>query len=337
MNQRLLIRFLLGLSLLTGGRPSCQTSGDSSPKPVPPPIPSAINPCEPEAQECKDQIMARERLKELALRSQLFEERIVIQKLKKIGKNLYAPGAANFYRGEVTFGKKTRFRKIFEKVNWRSSFWHFYLPGFAEMCFLDPDYFDSLNYDLEFSGDETLLGRRCRVYRVKPKKPTKVGASRGQFGFRRMILRLSALMARFNQCERLVGFFWWRITGFLLTRGAKKYQLAIGSRIIYVPERMLPKAISPIPLLARESHLTGREIIRARVPKLPVEWVYRSSLPKLLRENSAPEWRRRFEALTVLSTRQLSASRYLTTLAVRKPDSGMPAAQRSHASVTWSR
>lgn len=173
MDRRLLIRLLLGLSLLAGGRPSCQTTVDPSPKPESPSMPSAINPCEPEAQECKDQIMARERFKELALRSQQLEERIVIQKLKKIGKNRYAPGAVNFYRGEVTFGKKTRFRKIFEKVNWKSSFWRFYLPGFAEMCFLDPDHFDGLNYDLDFSGDETLLGRRCRVYRVKPKKPAK--------------------------------------------------------------------------------------------------------------------------------------------------------------------
>ena len=40
---------------------------------------------------------------------------IKIQKLKKDGRNSSVPGAVNFYQGEVAFGKKPRFHKIFEK------------------------------------------------------------------------------------------------------------------------------------------------------------------------------------------------------------------------------
>ena len=41
------------------------------------------------------------------------------------------------------------------------------------MCFLDPDHFDGSNYELQYSGDENLLGRPCWVYRVMPKHHAK--------------------------------------------------------------------------------------------------------------------------------------------------------------------
>jgi len=98
---------------------------------------------------------------------------ITIQKLNKDRQNLPVPGAVNYYQGEVTFGMKPKFRKIFERVNWRRFLWEFNLGGFAEMCFVDPGHFDSLNYELKYSGDEMLLGRRCWVYQVKPRKNSK--------------------------------------------------------------------------------------------------------------------------------------------------------------------
>ena len=170
MVQRLMIRLLLGLSLLEGGRVSCQTAGDPSTKVA---SPSEIYPCEPGTQECKAQITAREMLNESVLCSLPFEEQIVIQKLKKVGKNAYVPDAVNFYRGEVTFGKEPQFRQQFRIVNWSRLFWQFNLRGFAEMCFIDPHHFDSWTYDLRYSGDEMMLGRRCWVYRVTPKKYAK--------------------------------------------------------------------------------------------------------------------------------------------------------------------
>lgn len=173
MNRRLIIRFVLGLILLEGGRVSCQTRGEISTKPPLPPGPSVIFPCEPDAKECKDQIMAHEGLWESLFWSGVHFVEIEIQKLKKDGRNSSVPGAVNFYQGEVAFGKKPRFHKIFEKVNWRRFLWEFDLRGFAEMCFVDPYEFNGTNYELNYSGNEISLGRRCWVYRAKSKKHSK--------------------------------------------------------------------------------------------------------------------------------------------------------------------
>jgi hypothetical protein len=117
--------------------------------------------------------MAREMLKESVFYTLPFEEQIVIQKFRKAGKNAYVPDAVNFYQGEGTFGKEPQFRQQVHIVNWSRLFWEFNLRGFAEMCLVDPDHFDSWNYDLQYSGEEMMLGRRCWVYRVKFKKHAK--------------------------------------------------------------------------------------------------------------------------------------------------------------------
>jgi hypothetical protein len=173
MNQRLMIRFLLGLSLLEGGRVSCHTLGVLATQPASQSVTSVTAPCEPDAKECKDQIMALELQWEAQTWSSSSHIEISIQKLNKDRQNLPVPGAVNYYQGEATFGRKPKFRKILEKVSWKRFLWEFNLGGFAEMCFVDPGHFDSLNYDLQYSGDKMLLGRRCWVYRVTPKKHAK--------------------------------------------------------------------------------------------------------------------------------------------------------------------
>ena len=76
--------------------------------------------------------------KESVIRSAPLRMDISLQKLKRGGNNLPVPDAVNYYQGEATFGKTPKFRKIFEKVNWRRFLWEFDLGGFAEMCFVDP-------------------------------------------------------------------------------------------------------------------------------------------------------------------------------------------------------
>jgi hypothetical protein len=173
MNRRLMIRFLLGLSLLEGGRVACHNLGVLATKPSSQPVTSLTARCEPDAKECKDQIMAHEEEWESSLWLVFLCVEITIQKLEKGGQNSSVPGAINFYQGVVTFGKKPKFLKIFEKVNWRRFLWEFNLGGFAEMCFVDPGHFDNLNYDLKYSGGKMLLGSRCWVYEVTPKKHAK--------------------------------------------------------------------------------------------------------------------------------------------------------------------
>jgi hypothetical protein len=168
-----MIRFLLGLSLLEGGRISRHNLGVLATQPASEPITSVTAPCDPDAKECKEQIMAHEEEWESSLWLVFLNFEITIQKLNKDGQNPSVPGAVNFYQGVVTSGKKPKFQKIFEKVNWRRFLWEFNLGGFAEMCFVDPGHFDSLNYDLQYSGAEMLLGRRYWVYRVTQKKNSK--------------------------------------------------------------------------------------------------------------------------------------------------------------------
>jgi hypothetical protein len=173
MNRRLSIRFLLGLILLEGRQVSCQTERDTSTKLPSQSVPSVISRCKPDSKECKDEIEAHEGRWELVTLSGALEMQVVLQEIRKGGNNLPVPDAINLYQGEATFGKKAKFHKTYEHVSWRRFLWKFDLRGFAEMCFLDPYQFDGANYELKFSGEEMLLGRRCWVYRVKSKEHSK--------------------------------------------------------------------------------------------------------------------------------------------------------------------
>jgi hypothetical protein len=117
--------------------------------------------------DCAEQIMAREERLESIIRSGSFYVEVAIQRLSKAGHNRSAAGAVNFYRGVVTFGKKTKIHRISENINWRFFWWRFDLGGFAEMCFLDPYHFDKLDYELKYFGEETLLGRFCWIFQVR--------------------------------------------------------------------------------------------------------------------------------------------------------------------------
>jgi hypothetical protein len=173
MNRRLSIRFLLGLILLEGRQVSCQTERDASTKLPSQSVPSVISSCKPDSKECKDEIEAHERQEESVILSEQVGVEIVLQKLKREANNSSVPDAVNYYKGVVTFGKKTKFRKTFTQLKWKAFLWRFDLRGFAAMCFLDPEHFDGLNYELKLSGEEMLLGRRCWVYRVTSKEHSK--------------------------------------------------------------------------------------------------------------------------------------------------------------------
>lgn len=204
MNQRLVTSFLLGLNLLAGGKASCQALENPPTKLEPQ---TETYDCEPEAQECKNQIMKREELSEALCRSRSFGERIEIQKIKRVGKNSYMPDAINFYEGEATFGKKPRFRKNVQLTHWSSLFWRFNLPGFVEMFFLDPEYFNGLNYDLQYEGEEMLLRRRCWVYSVTPRKHAKGRHFTGRIWVLPQELVIIQAQGSFQPMRRVLWYF----------------------------------------------------------------------------------------------------------------------------------
>jgi len=133
MNRRLLIHFLLGLSLLAGDRVCCQTDEEVLAKLVAQSIQSENVRPKPDAKESAEEIMAHEDQWELLILSAPLGMEVVLQKIKKGGNNLPVPDAINFYQGEATFGKKAKFHKTFEHVSWRRFLWKFDLRGFAEM------------------------------------------------------------------------------------------------------------------------------------------------------------------------------------------------------------
>ena len=173
MNCRLTTCFLLGLLLVPCRRTSGQTVRQASNEEVPysSTIPGRY--CGPAAPECDAQVLAIEERNESKFRSTSLLAEITIQKFKKEGKKGYSPGADNSYQVEVEYGWKTKIRKIFAAENWKPIWWRFNLGGFVDMACLDPYHFDKLNYDLEFRGEETLLGRSYWVYHVASKPKTK--------------------------------------------------------------------------------------------------------------------------------------------------------------------
>jgi hypothetical protein len=173
MSHSFLIRSALALTLLGGGRLSCQAREKTSTMIASLLVTSLTPACDPFVQECKDRIMAQERELEIVFRSRSHDQEITIQELKKGAQNLPVPGAVNFYEGEVSFGTKPRFQKRTKIVNWRPFLSEFDLRGFVEMCCLDPFEFNGTKYELEYRGDEMLLGRFCWNYRVKLKEHAK--------------------------------------------------------------------------------------------------------------------------------------------------------------------
>jgi len=160
------------LTLLDAGRVPCQTTQkvQSSESPL---VTSLSTACDPVAQDCKEQVIALEVKWELAFRSRPHDEEITIQELKKAAQNLPVPGAVNFYEGKASFGTKPRFKKRAKIGHWKPFMSGFDLRGFVEMCCLDPLMLNGRSYELEYDRDEMLLERPCRVYRVKPKEPSK--------------------------------------------------------------------------------------------------------------------------------------------------------------------
>lgn len=151
--------------------------------------------------------MKREELGEALCRSRSFGEQIEIQKIKRVGKNSYIPDAINFYEGEATFGKRPRFRKNFQLTHWSSLFWKFNLPGFVEMFFLDPEYFNGLNYDLRYEGEEMLLRRGCWVYSVTPRKHAKGRHFTGRIWVLPQELVIIQAQGAFEPMRRILWYF----------------------------------------------------------------------------------------------------------------------------------
>ena len=207
MNQRVLIRVLLVLTLLEGRRVSCQTECEPLRKPASPSGACAISPCKPDAKEYADQIVAGEDQRESAFWSEVHAVEITIQKSKKDGQALTVPDAVNFYQGEVTFGTKPRFQKIMEIVNWRPFWSGFDLRGFAEMCFLDPYHFNGSNYELRYRGQEMLFGRLCWVYRVTPKKHSKGWRFQGTIWVLPDHLTIIRAKGAYHPMRRILWFF----------------------------------------------------------------------------------------------------------------------------------
>jgi hypothetical protein len=129
--------------------------------------------CDLAVRDCVAQVMVIEAQNESMFRSTPRSAKITIQKFKKEGNKRYSPGAANCYQVVVEYGRKTKIRKIFAAENWRRIWWRFDLGGFLEMAPLDPYHFDKLNYDLEFRGEEVLLGWSSWVYHVTPRPKSK--------------------------------------------------------------------------------------------------------------------------------------------------------------------
>lgn len=123
--------------------------------------------------------MSREEQSESPVRFAPLGMEISLQKLKRGRNNLPVPEAVNYYEGVATFGKKTKFRKVFTREIWRSFWWRFDLGGFAEMCFLDPDHFDGSNYELKYIGEEKIPGALYWVYQVTHKDRSKGWQFRG--------------------------------------------------------------------------------------------------------------------------------------------------------------
>jgi hypothetical protein len=173
MSHSFLVYFALVLTLLDAGRVHCQTTETGSPMPAPQLVTSLISVPDPEAPDSKNRIMAQERELKIVFRSKSHGEEITIQELKRGVQNLAIPGPANFCEGEVSFGTKPRFQLRTKMANWRPFRWRFDLRGFAEMCCMDPFEFNGTNYELKYRGAETLLGKLCSVYLVKPKEHAK--------------------------------------------------------------------------------------------------------------------------------------------------------------------
>jgi hypothetical protein len=207
MNRQLLIRFLLGLSLLAGDRVRCQTGEEVLTKLAAQSVQSENFRPKPDAKESKEQIMAHEDQWELVTLSGAIEMQVVLQEIKKVGNNLAVPGAINFYQGEATFGKKAKFHKTYEHVSWRPFLWNFDLRGFAEMCFLDPYQFDRTNYKLEFSGEDMLLGRRCWVYLVTFKEHSKGWHFKGTIWVLPDDLTIIRFEGAFHPMRKILWFF----------------------------------------------------------------------------------------------------------------------------------
>lgn len=207
MERRLFIHSLLGLILLDGGCVFCQTAGDTSIKPASQSVAPVISPCKPDAQLCKDQIMALEEQMESILHSSLLEVEIMIQRFKKGESNRSVPDAVNYYQGVAEFGKRTKFHKISEKDYWRTLWWDFNLAGFLEMSFLDPYYFNKLNYELEYRGEETTLGRPCWVYRVTSKEHAKGWHFEGTIWVLPKELTIIRFKGAFHPLHKILWFF----------------------------------------------------------------------------------------------------------------------------------
>lgn len=207
MNRRLLIRFLLGLMLLAGDRVCCQTGEEVLAKLVTQSIQSENFRPKPDAKESIEQIMAHENQWELLIRPAPIEMEVVLQEIKKGGNNLPVPDAINFYQGEATFGKKPKFHKTFEHVSWRPFFWRFDLRGFVEMSFLDPYQFDGTNYELQYHGDKTLVGRRCWVYRAIPRKHARGWHFEGTIWVLPDDLTIIRFKGAFHPMRKILWFF----------------------------------------------------------------------------------------------------------------------------------
>jgi hypothetical protein len=173
VSHSFLVRFSLALTLLDGGRASCQTTEAASTMAASQFVTSLTPACDPVVQECKDRITAQEGEWEIDSLSSSHDQEITIQELKKSALNLPVPGAANFYDGEASFGTKPRFQKRTEVVNWSPFLSRFDLRGFVGMCCLGLFGLNGTKYELDYGGNEMLLGKLCWVYRAKPKQPAR--------------------------------------------------------------------------------------------------------------------------------------------------------------------
>ena len=207
VSHSFLIHFSLALTLLDGGRVSCQTTETASTMAASQFVTSLTPACDPVAQECKDRITAQEREWEIVFRSSSHDEEITIQKLRKIAQNLSTPGVVNFYEGEASFGTKPRFHKRTKIVNWRPFLSGFDLRGFAEMCCVDPFEFNPTNYGLQYAGGKMLLGRLCLVYQVTLNKHGKGRHFTGTIWVLPDSLRIIRAEGAFHPMRKILWFF----------------------------------------------------------------------------------------------------------------------------------